>query len=60
MEHMAAKIEITVSTNRCWFWRLVAHNGETLASSEMYSRKAECKRTAKAVAKQLKVAVVES
>lgn len=60
MENMAAKIVMSVSTNRCWFWRMIANNGETLATSEMYSRKAECKRTAKAIGKQLKVAVVES
>ena len=56
-ENMIAKILMKISANRCWYWTAVGHNGETIANSEMYSSKAACKRTAKDVAKQLKVQV---
>ncbi len=30
------------STKEPFFWRIVAANGQTLATSEMYTRKASC------------------
>lgn len=49
-----------VSFNRapklCYWWIAVAHNGETLAHSEVYTTKRKRDQTGKQVAKQLGVA----
>lgn len=48
---MKCKIEITKNKNGCWFWRLVAANGEILAASEAYSSKGACLKTVKGLSK---------
>ena len=48
---MKCEIEITKNKNGCWFWRLVAANGEILASSEAYSSKGACLKTVKGLSK---------
>jgi uncharacterized protein YegP (UPF0339 family) len=44
------KIIIQQNTNGAWFWHLAGANGEIVASSEAYSSKGNCTKTAKAVA----------
>jgi uncharacterized protein YegP (UPF0339 family) len=44
------KVIIQQNTQGAWFWHLVGLNGEIVASSEAYSSKSSCKRTAKQVA----------
>ena len=41
------KIDLFEDVGGCWRWRLVAANGEILASSEAYAKKGNAKRTAK-------------
>ena len=43
------KIIIQQNTTGAWFWHLAGANGEIVASSEAYSSKGNCARTAKAV-----------
>jgi uncharacterized protein YegP (UPF0339 family) len=43
------KIIIQQNTNGAWFWHLLGGNGEIVASSEAYSSKGNCMKTAKAV-----------
>lgn len=43
---MKATIQLFKDVNGCWRWRLEASNGEILASSEAYSSKAMCRKTA--------------
>ena len=52
-------IEITQNVNGCWYWRLMATNGQILAHSESYSSKAKCKQTTKSVAKSCNLEVRE-
>jgi hypothetical protein len=40
------------------FWRLVANNGQTLATSEMYTRKASCRKAIASVRKNMDGATV--
>jgi uncharacterized protein YegP (UPF0339 family) len=44
------KIIIQQNTQGAWFWHLAGANGEIVASSEAYSSKGNCKKTAKSVA----------
>jgi uncharacterized protein YegP (UPF0339 family) len=53
------KIIITQNKNKKWFWRLVANNGKTLAHSESYARRKDCRRTAYLVADSKPIEVVE-
>lgn len=39
---MKFEIARSKSTKEPFFWRIVAPNGQTLATSEMYTRKASC------------------
>lgn len=48
---MKCEIEVTKNKNGCWFWRLVASNGEILAVSEAYSSKGACLKTVKSLSK---------
>ncbi len=52
-------IELTQNVNNAWFWLLKGANGECLATSESYSSKGMCKKTAKMVAKALNVEMKE-
>lgn len=45
------KFEIVINQNGAYFFRLVADNGNILASSEAYSSKTKCVQTVKAIAK---------
>lgn len=45
------EIEVLQNVNGCWYWRLVAENGEVLATSESYSSKTKCMKTVKSVSK---------
>ena len=51
------KIELTQNINKAWYWKLKASNGECLATSESYSSKGMCKKTAKMVAKTLDIEI---
>lgn len=51
------KIEVIQNVNGCWYWRLVAENGEILATSEAYSSKSKCMQTVKSVNKTTGLAI---
>ena len=44
------KIIVQQNCQGAWFWHLAGANGEIMASSEAYSSKCNCKKTAKLVA----------
>ncbi len=44
------KIVATQNVNGAWYWRIVGGNGEIMASSEAYSSKSACVKSAKIVA----------
>lgn len=46
------KFEIVINKNGAYFFRLVADNGNILASSEAYSSKTKCVQTVRAIAKE--------
>ena len=54
------KFEIVRSKSKTepFFWRIVAGNGQTLATSEMYTRKASCVSAIASVQKNADVAKV--
>ena len=41
-----------------FYWRLVASNGQTLATSEIYTRKASCRKAIASVRKNMDSATV--
>ena len=43
------KIVVQKNIQGAWFWHLIGGNGEIMASSEAYSSKSNCKKTAKLV-----------
>ena len=43
------RTEIFEGKNEVWYWRLIANNGETLATSEGYATKANALKTAEKV-----------
>lgn len=55
MKGIVSKVEVILAKKKDWisYWRLLGHNGETLAHSEIYTTKRKCLQTAKKVAKQL-------
>ena len=54
---IVATVEMDTNKNGCSYWRLVAHNDETLASSEAYSSWGACHDTASEVARHLGVSL---
>ena len=44
------KIELFQDVNKCWRWRIVADNGEVLATSEAYASKRNAIDTGKMLA----------
>ena len=46
------KFEVVININGAYFFRLIADNGNILASSEAYSSKSKCVQTVKAIAKE--------
>jgi len=44
------KIVVQKNVNKAWFWHLIADNGEILSSSQAYSSKSACLKTAKLIA----------
>jgi len=46
------KFEVAINQNGAYFFRLIADNGNILASSEAYSSKSKCVQTVKAIAKE--------
>ena len=46
-------VEVLQNVNGAWYWNLVGANGECLATSEAYSSKTACKKTANLVGKAL-------
>lgn len=55
---MVKEVQVFKTIGGKWSWRLVANNGEILAHSEVYTRKWSTLKTAKVVAKSLKVPLV--
>ena len=55
---MRFKIASSKSKNEPFYWRLVANNGQTLATSEMYTRKASCRKALASVRKNMDGATV--
>ena len=53
------KVEVCKGSKH-WWWRMIAHNGQVLATSETYTAKNKCLKSAKKVAEQLGVKVVET
>jgi hypothetical protein len=51
----AMRFEIAKSKSKKepFYWRLVANNGQTLATSEMYTRKASCRKAIASVRKNM-------
>jgi uncharacterized protein YegP (UPF0339 family) len=56
---MNAVIQLFQDVNDCWRWRIVASNGEILASSEAYASKQKCKQTAVRLAEATELRVVK-
>ena len=54
------KIELFKDVNKSWRFRIIARNGRILASSEAYSRRGKCVKTASKLAIQLGVALTVS
>jgi uncharacterized protein YegP (UPF0339 family) len=46
------RFELDTNINGAYFFRLVADNGNILASSEAYSSKTKCVQTLKSIAKE--------
>jgi uncharacterized protein YegP (UPF0339 family) len=55
---IVAGIKCDKNVNGCWFWRMLAHNGETLAHSEGYVSREACEQTVHPVADQLGIPCV--
>lgn len=55
---IVAGIKCDKNVNGCWFWRMLAHNGETLAHSEGYTSREACEQTVHPVADQLGIPCV--
>ena len=55
---MRFKIASSKSKNEPFYWRLVANNGQTLATSEMYTRKASCRKAIASARKNMDAATV--
>ena len=56
---MKADIQLFQDKNKCWRWRLVAGNGEVLATSEAYCSKKSCLDTAKGLAEATQLSIVK-
>lgn len=57
LHQKAAKL-LKGGTKPGWFWRIIAENGQTLAHSEMYTRKASAVHAAKLV-RECKIVVYD-
>lgn len=56
---MKANIVLLKNGLGCWFWHILANNGEILANSEAYASKQKCRQTAKRLSEATGIPIKE-
>ena len=56
---MSGRIEVAKSRDDQWFYRVVAANGETLSTSETYTRREDAVRAAESVGTDAEIVTVD-